>query len=126
MPRLGLNVVFVFGTEEPTLRKGPGLHRSTRLPGQGGLIYVAGHRTTYQAPFAHVERLRRGDLATVETPYGAKSFDDVEAGKTRFHPFMTRQSSVAAGTAAVTATAVVDGHEVSTVLSVPYDARTCR
>ncbi|KOX23551.1 hypothetical protein ADK67_20955 [Saccharothrix sp. NRRL B-16348] len=62
----------------------------------------------------------------VETPYGTKSFDDVEPGKTRFHPFTTRQSAVAAGTAEVTAKAVVDGHEVSTALSVPYDARTCR
>lgn len=75
VPRLGLDVVFVFGTEDPTLRTGPGLHRSTRLPGQGGLIYLAGHRTTYQAPFAHVERLRSGDVATVETPYGTFRYE---------------------------------------------------
>ena len=75
VPRLGLNVVVVWGTQEATLRKGPGLHRSTRLPGQRGLIYVAGHRTTYQAPFAHLERLRPGNLATVETPYGTFRYE---------------------------------------------------
>jgi sortase A len=70
VPRLGLDAVLVLGTQDETLRDGPGIHRSTRLPGQGGLIYVAGHRTTYDAPFAHVDRLRAGDLATVELPYG--------------------------------------------------------
>ncbi|MEU4449581.1 family 43 glycosylhydrolase [Actinosynnema sp. NPDC050801] len=62
----------------------------------------------------------------VETPYGTKSFDDVKAGKTRFHPFTTRQSSVTAGTVTVTATATVDGHEVSTRIPVPHEARSCR
>lgn len=63
---------------------------------------------------------------TVETQYGAMSFDDVEPGKTRFHPFLTRQPHVAAGTAAVTARATLDGHEVSAELPVPYGARDCR
>ncbi|MFJ6677331.1 family 43 glycosylhydrolase [Actinosynnema sp. NPDC091369] len=62
----------------------------------------------------------------VRTPFGSKSFDGVEPGKTRFHPFTTRQSTLAAGAAEVTATALVDGQEVSTTLSVPYEARTCR
>lgn len=62
----------------------------------------------------------------VQTPYGAKTFDDVEPGKTRFHPFMTGERAVPAGAATVTATATVDGHEVSSALSVPYDAHTCR
>jgi arabinoxylan arabinofuranohydrolase len=62
----------------------------------------------------------------IETPYGAKSFDAVEPGKTRSHPFMTRKSSLAAGAATVTATATVDGREVSTDIPVPYEARGCR
>jgi sortase A len=70
VPRLNLDVIVVLGTETNTLRKGPGIHRSTLLPGQGGLIYVAGHRTTYAAPFAHLDTLRPGDTATMEMPYG--------------------------------------------------------
>lgn len=73
--RLGLDVVVVLGTEDATLRDGPGIHRTTRLPGQGGLIYVAGHRTTYDAPFADVDRLRAGDVATMELPYGTFHYE---------------------------------------------------
>ena len=75
VPRLGLDVVVVLGTEDATLRDGPGIHRTTRLPGQGGLIYVAGHRTTYGAPFADVDRLRAGDVATMELPYGTFRYE---------------------------------------------------
>ncbi|MCE6998703.1 family 43 glycosylhydrolase [Saccharothrix sp. S26] len=64
--------------------------------------------------------------AVVETAYGSKSFDDVEPGKTRFHPFMTRERALPAGAATVTATATVDGREESVEVSVPYAARTCR
>jgi LPXTG-site transpeptidase (sortase) family protein len=39
------------------------------MPGQHNLVYVAGHRTTYSAPFAHIEELRRGDPVKVEMPY---------------------------------------------------------
>jgi sortase A len=70
VPRLGLDIVVVFGTEDATLRDGPGLHRDTRLPGEGTLVYVAGHRTTYGAPFADLNRLEPGDTATMEMPYG--------------------------------------------------------
>jgi LPXTG-site transpeptidase (sortase) family protein len=33
-------------------------------------VYVAGHRTTYSAPFSHLDRLRRGDTVTIALPYG--------------------------------------------------------
>ncbi|NUT48650.1 MAG: family 43 glycosylhydrolase [Saccharothrix sp.] len=62
---------------------------------------------------------------TVETPFGTKAFDDVEPGKTRFHPFMAGKSPLAAGSAAVTATATVDGRQVSSAFEVPYGGRTC-
>jgi sortase A len=39
------------------------------MPGQGKLVYIAGHRTTYLAPFSHIERLRRGDRIRLEMPY---------------------------------------------------------
>jgi sortase A len=70
IPRLGLDVVVVYGTDSAVLRRGPGIHERTAIPGQGELVYIAGHRTTYGAPFAHIDRLRPGDQATMEMPYG--------------------------------------------------------
>jgi sortase A len=70
VPRLGLNMVVVDGTDHDSLMKGPGLDRRTYMPGEGQLIYIAGHRTTYLAPFAHIERMRAGDPITLEVPYG--------------------------------------------------------
>ena len=40
------------------------------MPGQDRLIYIAGHRTTYLAPFSHIDRMRSGDRVTIEVPYG--------------------------------------------------------
>ena len=70
VPRLGLDMVLVDGTDHDTLTKGPGLDRRTYMPGEGQLVYIAGHRTTYLAPFAHIERLEPGDPVTLEVPYG--------------------------------------------------------
>lgn len=70
VPRLNLNVIVVDGTDSATLTKGPGRYERSYLPGEGELIYVAGHRTTYGAPFARIDRLRRGDEVTLQVPYG--------------------------------------------------------
>jgi sortase A len=69
VPRLGLNMVLVNGTDHDTLMKGPGRDLRTSMPGQGRLVYVAGHRTTYLAPFSHIDELRKGDRITVRMPY---------------------------------------------------------
>jgi len=69
VPRLGLDMIFVNGTDSGTLRKGPGRDLRSFMPGQGRLVYIAGHRTTYLAPFAHIDRLRPGDRVTLEMPY---------------------------------------------------------
>jgi sortase A len=69
IPRLGLDLIVVNGTDDATLRKGPGRDLRSFMPGEGELVYVAGHRTTYGAPFSHIERLRRGDRVLIETPY---------------------------------------------------------
>jgi sortase A len=70
IPRLGLDVVVVYGTDAAVLRRGPGIHEQTAIPGQGELVYIAGHRTTFGAPFAHIDSLRPGDRVTMEMPYG--------------------------------------------------------
>jgi sortase A len=69
VPELGLSMVLVDGTDHDSLKKGPGLDRRTFMPGQHQLVYIAGHRTTYLAPFAHIDRLGPGDRVTLELPY---------------------------------------------------------
>jgi sortase A len=69
VPRLGVNMIFVEGTDHESLKRGPGRQRQTFMPGEGNLIYIAGHRTTYSAPFSHIDRVERGDLVTLEMPY---------------------------------------------------------
>jgi sortase A len=70
IPRLGLDAVVVRGTRPDDLRRAPGLFDASRLPGERGTALIAGHRTTYGAPFRHIDRLRRGDRLTVSMPYG--------------------------------------------------------
>lgn len=70
MPKLGRSHVVVEGTDLPTLRKGPGHYPKTPLPGEGGTVGVAGHRTTYGAPFRTIDKLKRGDPLIMDMPYG--------------------------------------------------------
>jgi sortase A len=69
IPRLDVNMIVVDGTKTGTLKKGPARHRRTYLPGEGKLVYIAGHRTTYSAPFSDIDDLRRGDRVRLELPY---------------------------------------------------------
>jgi sortase A len=69
VPRLHLDMILVNGTDHETLKKGPGRDLRTFMPGQGQLVYIAGHRTTYLAPFSDIDALRRGDRVTLELPY---------------------------------------------------------
>jgi sortase A len=70
VPRMGVNMLLVNGTDHDTLKKGPGRDGRTFMPGENRLVYIAGHRTTYLAPFSHIDRLRSGDRVTIEVPYG--------------------------------------------------------
>jgi sortase A len=69
--RIGLKIVLVEGTDHESLKKGPGLYDRSALPGQGRLVYIAGHRTTYLAPFSHIDQLGPGDFVTIELPYAS-------------------------------------------------------
>jgi sortase A len=66
----GLNMVFVQGTDESSLELGPGHYPETAMPGQGKTIAIAGHRTTYLAPFRHIDSMKHGDKITLKMPYG--------------------------------------------------------
>jgi sortase A len=75
IPKIGLNMIVVEGTSEGDLAKGPGHYNAasgaaTALPGAGGVVAIAGHRTTFLHPFRHVDDLRSGDNVYLEMPYG--------------------------------------------------------
>jgi sortase A len=74
IPRLELNMIVVDGTRSDTLKKGPARHKRTFLPGEGKLIYIAGHRTTYSAPFSDIDDLQRGDRVRLELPYATVEY----------------------------------------------------
>jgi sortase A len=69
IPRLGLNMVLVNGTDDASLRRGPGRDRRTYMPGESRLVYIAGHRTTFLAPFSQIQKIQPGDRITLEMPY---------------------------------------------------------
>lgn len=70
VPRLDLKTVFVHGTRwREDLAQGPGHFPETSLPGVGRTMAIAGHRTTFGAPFRNINKLRRGDPITVAMPY---------------------------------------------------------
>jgi sortase A len=66
----GLDEVMVEGTGTGDLRSGPGHYPGTALPGRHGTTAVAGHRTTYGAPFRHLDAVRPGDRVELRMPYG--------------------------------------------------------
>ena len=60
----------VEGTDLESLRKGPGHYPETPLPGERGTSAIAGHRTTYGAPFRHIDELDPGDRIVIDMPDG--------------------------------------------------------
>ncbi len=74
LPTIGVKEVVVAGTDGPSLRKGPGHYPQTPLPGARGTVAIAGHRTTYGAPFRRLDRLERGDRLRVVMPYGSFTY----------------------------------------------------
>ena len=72
--RIGLRMVVVQGTDHETLKKGPGHYEPSAVPGEGHLIYIAGHRTTYLAPFARINDIKVGDYITFSVPYATFTY----------------------------------------------------
>jgi sortase A len=70
MLAIGVSEVFVEGTGSGDLRTGPGHYPETPLPGERGTVAIAGHRTTYGAPFRRIDQLERGDRIELRMPYG--------------------------------------------------------
>lgn len=70
IPRIGVDLIFVEGTDRPDLSKGPGHYPASPMPGQLGNAAIAGHRTTHGAPFYDLNELQPGDDILVDTGYG--------------------------------------------------------
>ncbi len=75
IPKIGASFVIVDSTDTVSLRNGPGIYDEVPFPGAPGTTAIAGHRTTYLAPFRHIDELKRGDEITVEMPYGRFTYE---------------------------------------------------
>ena len=69
IPRIGASFVVVKGTNTEDLKSGPGVYPETHFPGIAGTTAIAGHRTTYLAPFRHIDSLGRGNRILLNMPY---------------------------------------------------------
>ncbi|MGD9796947.1 MAG: sortase [Acidimicrobiia bacterium] len=74
IPKIGVEKAVVEGVGLPDLKKGPGHYPDTPLPGQPGNAGIAGHRTTYGAPFFELDQLAEGDEILVTTLQGEHRF----------------------------------------------------
>jgi sortase A len=75
IPEIDLDMVVVQGTDTASLQKGPGHYPDTAFPGQGRTVAIAGHRTTYLAPFRHIDQIDDGDRISLEMPYGTFTYE---------------------------------------------------
>jgi sortase A len=75
IPKLDLDMAVVEGTDTESLKKGPGHYAGTAEPWDGtGRVGIAGHRTTYGAPFWSLDRLGKGDVVELVTPHGVFAY----------------------------------------------------
>jgi LPXTG-site transpeptidase (sortase) family protein len=74
LPRFHSEVAILDGFDQATINRGPGWFPGSRLPGEGRLIYIAGHHRTHGAPFRHVADLDLGDRVVIITPYATASY----------------------------------------------------
>jgi sortase A len=75
IPRIGLSTIVVENTDYwGSLSKGPGRYEQGSFPGLGATTGIAGHRTTFAAPFRHIDSIHVGDSIVVEMPYGTFTY----------------------------------------------------
>jgi len=70
IPAIGIDQFVVEGTAVEDLKKGPGHYTGSPLPGQPGNAAIAGHRTTYGAPFNRLDEIKPGDEIITTTRQG--------------------------------------------------------
>lgn len=69
IPKIHAGYDVIQGTDTASLEKGPGHYPATAFPGLGETVAIAGHRTTYLAPFRHIDSLTPGDRIVLKMPY---------------------------------------------------------
>jgi sortase A len=69
IPKVGASYVVVNGTDTEDLKSGPGIYTETSFPGIPGTTAIAGHRTTYLAPFRDINDLVPGNHVLLSMPY---------------------------------------------------------
>ena len=75
IPKIGLDMVVVQGTDYTSLKEGPGHYLDTADPWDGtGRVGIAGHRTTYLHPFFNLDQVQPGDTISLLTPYGTYTY----------------------------------------------------
>jgi len=79
IPKIGINAIVVEGTQEGSLRKGPGHVENTPIPGMQLNVSIAGDRVLYGGPFLNLDELENGDEVHLTTTYGI--FDYVISSK---------------------------------------------
>lgn len=72
IPSIGVDQVVVSGVSNDDLKKGPGHYPDTPLPGETGNVAIAGHRSTFGAPFERVDELEAGDEIVVTSIEGGR------------------------------------------------------
>jgi sortase A len=70
IPAIGVNRYVVEGVAEADLQEGPGHYPGTPLPGHSGNVAIAGHRTTFGAPFFRLNEVHSGDLVYLTDALG--------------------------------------------------------
>jgi sortase A len=71
IPSIGVDDAVVQGVGVEDLRQGPGHYPETPMPGQLGNAAIAGHRTTYGAPFNRLDEVNPGDEIDITTVAGS-------------------------------------------------------
>jgi sortase A len=75
IPRIDFDMIVVQGTDEESLKKGPGHYPDTADPWDTkGRVGIAGHRTTYLHPFFDLNQVQPGDTITLQTARGAFTY----------------------------------------------------
>lgn len=85
IPAIDVDKTVVEGVRVSDLRKGPGHYPMTPLPGQAGNAAIAGHRTTYGAPFGEIDKVLPGDEITITTIQGEFTYRVLPQGEGHGH-----------------------------------------
>ena len=74
IPSIGVSKYVVAGVRLKDLERGPGLFPGSPMPGQKGNVAIAGHRTTFGAPFSRIDELRGNERIVLESKDGTFTY----------------------------------------------------